>query len=88
MAVPYFIYNLLRYRRTAPYAVYNRIQATERLLRSVGFGNVHSSGIGGTHLVFVALLSPALAFRVGLWHRYRPLRVMAEQFIVCGDKTS
>lgn len=88
MAVPYLIYNLLRYRRSAPYAVYNRIRPTERILRDTGFENVYTNGIGGTHLVFAALLSPVLAFRIGLWHRRPPLRIMAEQFIVCGCKTS
>jgi len=86
MAAPYFLYNLFRYRRSAPYAVYNRIRSTERVLRDVGFENVRTDGIGGTHLVLSAWISSALAFQFGLWHRHRLLRMMAEQFMVCGNK--
>lgn len=87
MAIPFALYNLLRYRRLAPYAVYNRIAATEQVVRTCGFEKVTSNGVGGTHLVLPALLSPTLGFHLGLWHRRRPLRTMAEQFIVCGRKT-
>ncbi len=86
MAVPFVLYNLLRYRRLAPYAVYNRIAATEQAVRECGFQKVSSNGVGGTHLMLPALISPVLGFRVGLWHRHRPLRMVAEQFIVCGRK--
>jgi ubiquinone/menaquinone biosynthesis C-methylase UbiE len=87
LALPYFLYNLMRYRRAAPYAVYNRIKPSERMLRDVGFQTLRSHGIGGTHLILPALASPAWAFRLGLLHRATPLRALAEQFIISGLKT-
>lgn len=86
MAIPFLVYNLLRYRRLAPYAVYNRIASTERVIGGCGFENVTSNGIGGTHLILAALVSPALGFRMGLWHRRAPLKIIAEQFIVSARK--
>jgi SAM-dependent methyltransferase len=88
LAMPYVIYNVVRYRRLAPYAVYNRIRPTERMLRALGFERVHSEGVGGTHLLLAAFVSAGLAFRIGQRHRHRPLRVVAEQFVVRGSKTA
>ncbi len=83
-ALPFLIYNLIRYRRLAPDTNYNRIRQTERTLESVGFKDISSQGVGGTHLLLPALLSPDLAYRIGIWHRFKPLRLLAEQFVVCG----
>ena len=88
LAVPYFVYNVLRYRRSAPYAVYNRVAATEAMLHDAGFSSVRSQGVGGTHLVLPAMISADLAFRLGLLHRRAPLRLLAEQFVVVGVKSA
>jgi len=88
LAIPYFFYNVIRYRRFAADSKYNLISPTEQMLQNIGFSNVGTKGLGGTHLILPALLSPDLAFRLGLRHRFRPLRIFAEQFMVSGRKTT
>jgi ubiquinone/menaquinone biosynthesis C-methylase UbiE len=84
--IPYFLYNMLRYHRAAPYAVYNRIASTRQMLEHLGVQEISICGVGGPYLVLFHYFSPSLAFRVGLLHRFPPLRFMAEQFIVSGLK--
>lgn len=86
-AIPYLIYNLIRYHRLAPYAVYNRIGRTESLIQRLGVGSLSSIGVGGTHLVFPSLFSRNLALQLGRLHRHGFLRLLSEQFIVSGKKT-
>lgn len=84
--LPYLVYNLLRYRRLAPYSIYNRIRETVALLDRCGLHVEKVLGVGGTHLVLPALLSTELAVRLGRWHRHPPWRLLAEQFAVIAMK--
>jgi ubiquinone/menaquinone biosynthesis C-methylase UbiE len=87
-AIPYLIYNLIRYHRIAPYAVYNRIGRTESLIQRLGVQSLSSIGVGGTHLVLPALISRNFALRLGRYHRHGYLRHLSEQFIVSGVKAT
>jgi SAM-dependent methyltransferase len=87
LAIPYVVYNLIRYRRLAPYAIYNHIQPTEKTCRELGLSDADSIGIGGTHLIIPAWFSQRLAFALGLSHRSGLLRFLAEQFVITGRKT-
>ena len=87
MALPYLIYNLVRYRRIAPYSIYNRINPTKRMFEELGVRVQRITGIGGTHLILPALISQDLAFWFGRLHKTNPLRILAEQFIVFGTKS-
>ena len=86
LSVAYAAYNIIRYRRLAPYAIYNSIRPTEKMFRELGLSEVKSIGIGGTHLILPAWFSGRLAFALGLSHRSGPLRLFAEQFVVTGTK--
>ncbi|MCD4716484.1 MAG: class I SAM-dependent methyltransferase [Desulfobacterales bacterium] len=86
LAVPFLIYNLIRYHRVAPDSIYNRIKATEKTLNKLGVNETLCYGIGGTHLVVPCWFSQNLAFFLGLKHQRKPLRCLAEQFIICGRK--
>lgn len=85
-ALPYLAYNLVRYRRLAPYAKYNRIIPTTALLDSLGVSGMSVSGVGGTHLIALEFLSHRTALWAARRHRHRPLRILAEQFVVSGRK--
>jgi len=85
-ALPYFAYNLLRYRRCAPYSIYNRVRPTTRMLSDLGVEAQGIYGVGGTHLVLPAWISPTAAITFGRLHRNAPLRGLAEQFLICGRK--
>lgn len=85
-AIPYLIYNLIRYRRFAPYAVYNRITLTESLVERLGVYSPSSIGVGGTHLVLPALFARNIALQLGRFHRHGILKHLSEQFIVTGAK--
>jgi hypothetical protein len=52
----------------------------------LGIGSISSFGVGGTHLIFPALLSRNFALRLGRLHRHGPLKFLAEQFIMSGHK--
>jgi SAM-dependent methyltransferase len=85
-SLPLLVYNLLRYRRAAPYSIYNRIGATRRMLDEVGISPESVQGIGGPHLIVLDWIFHSLALRIGHMHRYIPLRVLAEQFMVLGKR--
>lgn len=87
LCVPFAVYNIIRYRRLAPYAIYNSIKPTEKTFRDRGLSEVKSIGIGGTHLILPAWVSGRLAFALGLSHRSGSLRLFAEQFVVTGRKS-
>ena len=82
LSIPYLVYNLWRYRRLAPYGVYNRVGDVLRLLPAIDMRPERVIGIGGTHLVIPALASEQLAMRIGRWHQRYPGLYMAEQFLV------
>lgn len=86
LSVPYLLYNMVRYRRFAPYSIYNRIRPTCEVMEGLGLRVDRALGIGGTHLVALAWLSPDLAVRAGIRHRTPPLRTFAEQFMVLGTR--
>ena len=86
MAIPYLFYNLVKYQRLAPFSIYNKISKTERMLKSNGFMPVDIQGVGGTHLVFLSMLSFDIGLKLGRLHRRPPLRILAEQFVVLGKK--
>jgi ubiquinone/menaquinone biosynthesis C-methylase UbiE len=86
LALPHLLYNLLRYRRMAPDTHYNRIPATEALLLELGLTQPTSIGVAGYHLVIAELLSHAFALRLGRYHRSKPWRILAEQFVTTGTK--
>ncbi|MBW2004088.1 MAG: class I SAM-dependent methyltransferase [Deltaproteobacteria bacterium] len=88
LAIPFLIYNLIRYHRVAPDSNYNRIKATEKALNKLGVTKTVCYGIGGTHLIIPCWFSQNLAFFLGLKHQRKPLRCLAEQFVVCGRKGS
>lgn len=88
LAIPFLIYNVIRYHRVAPDSIYNRIRATERTLNNLGVNETLCYGIGGTHLIVPCWFSQRLAFLLGLKHQRKPLRFLAEQFVVCGRKGS
>ena len=85
-AVPHVLYNLLRYRRLAPFSIYNLPGRTRSSIEDSGFGKLTVQGIGGWHLVLPALLSDRFAFTTGMLHRRPPLLYLAEQFLVTGTK--
>tara|TARA_R110000772_G_scaffold15931_15_gene45792 strand:- start:1222 stop:1968 length:747 start_codon:yes stop_codon:yes gene_type:complete len=84
--LPHFIYNLLRYKRAAPFSIYNFSGATMKAIANTGFENLNSQGVGGWHLAFINKISTALSYRLGLKHRNLPLRLIAEQFLISGTK--
>lgn len=86
LAVPHLVYNLLRYRRFAPEAHYNRIPTVERTLRELSLIEIQSYGVAGYHLILPALFSEGWALRLGAGHRSRPWRFLAEQFVSAGTK--
>ncbi len=81
-AIPHFFYNIIRYRRFAPDSHYNTPKQVSDLLTNNGFQTPSLYGVGGWHLYFVKLFSARLAYRIGLRHRFAPLRILAEQFVV------
>lgn len=85
-AIPYLIYNLIRYGRHAPYSIYNRVNLTTHMLSELGASVDDVFGVGGTHLVLAATFSPNIAIALGRLHRNAPLRGLAEQFLICGHK--
>jgi len=88
LALPFLIYNLIRYHRIAPDSIYNRIKITEKSLHRLGVDKTVCYGIGGTHLIVLCWFSQNLAFSLGLKHQRKPLRFLAEQFVICGRKSS
>jgi ubiquinone/menaquinone biosynthesis C-methylase UbiE len=88
LAIPFLIYNVIRYHRVAPESIYNRIKVTEKTMSKLGITETSCYGIGGTHLVVPCWFSRNLAFFLGLKHQHKPLRCLAEQFVICGRKRS
>lgn len=86
LCVPLLAYNVLRYRRLAPYAVYNRVGQMRRMFTDTGFAVERVAGVGGVHLGALAAAAPAFARELGREHRDAPLRLFAEQFMVLGRK--
>lgn len=86
MMIPFAIYNIIRYKRLAPYSIYNRINQTSNLFQELGVTVNNIIGVGGTHLIFPVLFSENVAFKIGKKHRHNPLRILSEQFIVFGSK--
>ena len=85
-AIPHFLYNLVRYRRAAPFSIYNRPGKICRELRGVGFEPESVLGMGGWHLVFPALISEAVALSIGWAQRNWPWRLLTEQFLIVSRK--
>ncbi len=85
-AIPHVLYNLLRYRRLAPYSVYNGAAATVKMLKEIGFEVDKMAGVGGWHLIAPAFFSEKLALKLGRLHSNAPLRWLAEQFVVQAHK--
>lgn len=86
LAIPYAIYNLLRYRRLAPLAFYNRPSDVVSMLEESGLRSGEILGIGGTHLVLADWASHAWALRLGALHERGILRLLAEQFMATARK--
>ena len=86
LAIPYFLYNLIRYKRVAPFSHYNRVGETIRMIQQEGLIIEEVLGVGGTHLLFPALISFNWAVKIGKVHQHLPLRLMAEQFVITGFK--
>jgi ubiquinone/menaquinone biosynthesis C-methylase UbiE len=86
--IPHVLYNLLRYRRLAPFSIYNFPSRTRHRVQAAGFEQLTVTGVGGWHLVFVAIFSERLAFVAGTRHRRPPLSWLAEQFLISGTKRS
>lgn len=86
MMLPFLIYNILRYKRIAPYSIYNKINATKIMVEKLGLKIESVSGIGGTHLIFPMYFSENIAEWLGKKHRKNILRVFAEQFMIFGVK--
>ena len=86
MAVPYLLYNLIRYQRIAPFSIYNKIAKTKSMLFKNGIRPIQTHGIGGTHLFLPALISFKLGLKLGQAHKKIPLRMFAEQFVILGQK--
>ena len=86
MSIPLLIYNIIRYRRLAPYSIYNRVGETVNMLAGLGVETNIVHGVGGPHLIALEWISHRLAVGVGMAHRRLPLRFLAEQFMVRGTK--
>jgi ubiquinone/menaquinone biosynthesis C-methylase UbiE len=84
--IPHALYNLLRYRRLAPFSIYNFPVRTRKCIQNAGFEQLKLEGVGGWHLVFLAILSEPLALKVGAKHRKSPWSYLAEQFLISGTK--
>lgn len=84
--LPHVLYNLLRYRRLAPYSIYNSALRASRMISETGMKVEQVQGVGGWHLILPAMLSQKLAVKLGWWHRRAPLRWLAEQFVVAAHK--
>ena len=85
-AIPHVLYNLLRYRRLAPFSIYNFPSRTRNCIATAGFERLDVQGVGGWHLILPAILSEPLALWLGGKHRRMPLLYLAEQFFVSGSK--
>ncbi len=86
MAAPYLLYNLIRYQRIAPFSIYNKISETQSMLLEKGIKPVETQGIGGTHLSLPALISFKWGLKFGQAHKKPPMRIVAEQFAILGQK--
>jgi len=86
LALPHFIYNILRYRRIAPDTHYNSITNVKRLLKESLLEPSSIVGVGGYHLIIPALVSDSLAIRMGRMHQHRGLRFLGEQIAVLARK--
>lgn len=86
LAVPHFIYNVIRYRRFAPDTNYNGISSTLKLLSALGLGRLQVVGIGGYHLLIPAFFSRRFAVYLGRLHKDIPFAYLCEQFVVSGRK--
>jgi len=84
--IPHVLYNLIRYKRLAPFSIYNLPGKTCRSIEHAGFSHARAQGIAGWHLVLAARLSETFAFRAGLWHRKAPLKFLAEQYLITATK--
>lgn len=85
-AIPHLLYNLVRYRRLAPFSIYNFPGRTRNDIDAAGFGQLSVQGVGGWHLLLPAMVSGELALELGAAHRSKPLLYLAEQFVVSGVK--
>lgn len=86
LSIPYLFYNLIKYRRVAPYSIYNKINRTSKNIQEAGFSINKIDGVGGTHLILIAFLSKHMALRIGRLHKINPLRILSEQFVVSAYK--
>jgi SAM-dependent methyltransferase len=86
--LPHALYNLLRYRRLAPFSIYNFPGRTRDCIQAAGFEQLSTKGVGGWHLVLPAFFSERLALRIGIKHQSAPLSYLAEQFLISGSKRS
>lgn len=85
-ALPFAIYNIVKYRRLAPYSIYNRIAPTTKMLSKSGLTDLEVRGIGGAQLLLPAIFSTSLALRWGRRHRFRTFRLLADHFMIRGLK--
>jgi len=86
LALPFLMYNLVRYQRIAPYSFYNKISKTKEILSQLNASVDNVIGVGGVQLVLAGFFSKSLAVKLGHFHRKPPLRFLAEQFIVFAHK--
>ncbi len=86
MAAPYLLYNLIKYKRIAPFSIYNKIAKTQSMLLRNGIKPIKTQGIGGTHLVIPSMISFNMGLKLGRTHKQLPLRIIAEQFAILGQK--
>jgi hypothetical protein len=56
------------------------------MFQELGVRIENISGVGGTHLILLMMVSQDLAVWFGRLHKANPLRILAEQFIVFGTK--
>lgn len=85
-SIPFLLYNLVRYRRMAPYSIYNKIKPTERMFEQLGVRDVKVLGVGGAQILPASFISRELALSIGRMHFKSPLRTIADQFMIEGTK--
>ena len=86
MMVPFLFYNILLYKRIAPFSIYNKINPTKIMIENLGLKVESVLGVGGTHLIFPMFFSENIAEWLGKKHRKYFLRIFAEQFMIFGVK--
>ena len=87
LALPFLIYNLIRYQRLASYSFYNKISKTKEILTKLNAEVDDVIGVGGVHLVLPEIFSSSLGVNLGYFHRKPPLRFLAEQFVLIAHKS-